>query len=901
MTSRARRRFLKQAGLTGAGLWLGPGAGAQPATAGARVFLLLEPNDAIASARPCRWALDHLRQTLDARQVALHDIRRIGDADPGGLVLVVAGKDAALARKVGLANAREAFALERGRLDERNVVYARGADVRGLVYALTELADRAALADDPLASLAPAEPVSEKPANLIRGCMRMFCSDVEDKPWFYDRDFWRSYLTLLVSQRFNQFNLAFGIGYDFTREIRDAYLHFAYPFLIRLPEYRVSVTGVGAAERDKNLDTLRFISDEARLRGLHFQLGLWTHAYEWSDSPDATSRVEGLTPDNHASYCRDALAAILKECPGIGGVTLRTHGESGVSEGSYDFWRAVFDGVSLSGRRVEIDLHAKGLDKRTIDLALATGLPVVVSPKFWAEHMGLPYHQAWIRPTELPQREKGEGLFAQSSGARSFLRYGYGDLLTEDRRYGVLHRVWPGTQRLLLSGDPLLIAAYGRASSFCDGLGCEIMEPLSFKGRKGSGQKGPRTGYADASLTTRYDFEKYLYLYRLWGRLLYDPETPPDAWRPYLRRRHGAAADAMEAALGASSRILPLLTTAHSPSAANNHWWPEMPVHLSIVDDAHPEPFTDTPKPKRFGAVSPLDPQLFARVDDFADDLLKGRRGERYSPAEVAASFDAMADQATASLAAAREKADAAAPGFRRFAIDVLVGVELARFFAEKFRAACLYSLFEKTGDVRLQAQAIERYRSARQAWQRIVAATQGVYMDDVSYGIAWYQRGHWADRAAALDKDIQAMERATTAARKDVDSARLVHQVVSPATRPRVQLEHKPPPPFPRGRALPIEAKPAAPVASLSLLFRHTNQAESWQTTPMLSAAGSYRAEIPADYTDSPFPLQYYFVVAPGGNADELLYPGFDETWTNQPYFVVRQAPPPKDPKKKT
>jgi hypothetical protein len=39
---------------------------------------------------------------------------------------------------------------------------------------------------------------------------------------------------------------------------------------------------------------------------------------------------------------------------------------------------------------VEIDLHAKGVDQRIIDLALATGLPVRVSPKFLGEHMGLP-------------------------------------------------------------------------------------------------------------------------------------------------------------------------------------------------------------------------------------------------------------------------------------------------------------------------------------------------------------------------------------------------------------------------------------------------------------------------------------------------------------------------------
>ena len=127
---------------------------------------------------------------------------------------------------------------------------------------------------------------------------------------------------------------------------------------------------------------LRFVSEEAVARGLDFQLGLWTHAYEWFESPDARYTIEGLTPKDHAAYCRDAIQALLEACPAIGGVTFRTHGESGVPERSWDFWRTVFDGVVGPGRRVGIDLHSKGLDDATLDMALATGLPVTVSPKF---------------------------------------------------------------------------------------------------------------------------------------------------------------------------------------------------------------------------------------------------------------------------------------------------------------------------------------------------------------------------------------------------------------------------------------------------------------------------------------------------------------------------------------
>ena len=315
------------------------------------------------------------------------------------------------------------------------------------------------------------------------------------------------------------------------------------------------------------------------------------------------------------------LAALLRACPAITGVTFRIHGESGVAEGSYPFWSAVFDGVKRSGRQVEIDMHAKGIDQGMIDLALATGMPVKVSPKFWAEHLGMPYHQADIRDQEVPKAgHRDSGLMALSAGSRSFTRYGYADLLREDRRFDILWRIWPGTQRLLLWADPVFAAGYARAFQFCGSSGVEIMEPLSFKGRRGSGVPpeglgSGRCAYADASLRPRWDWEKYLDTYRVWGRKLYNPDAKVD----------------VEPALAAASRILPIVTAAHLPSAANNNYWPEIYTNQSLVEPSKTE-YTDTPSPKTFGNTSPLDPQLFSRINDFADELLRGERSGKYSP-----------------------------------------------------------------------------------------------------------------------------------------------------------------------------------------------------------------------------------------------------------------------------
>lgn len=691
--------------------------------------------------------------------------------------------------------------------------------------------------------------------------MRLFVSEIEDKPWFYDREMWPRYFSMLAENRFNRFQLAFGIGYDFLRAVTDSYFLFAYPFLANVPGYRVRVGQLPDAERDRNLETLRFISEQAAAHDLHFQLGIWMHGYQWENSPHANYTIEGLDSETHGPYCRDALASLLRACPAVRGVTFRIHGESGVAEGSYGFWQTVFDGVTRSGRKVEIDMHTKGIDQKMIDLALATGMPVKVSPKFWAEHMGMPYHQAEIREQERPrQGHRDSGLMALSAGSRSFTRYGYADLFRAGRRYDVLWRIWPGTQRLLLWADPVFAAGYSRAFQFEGSCGVEIMEPLSFKGRRGSGLAGGRCGYADAALQPRWDWEKYLDTYRVWGRKLYDPEAPVEVPRQ----------------LAAASRILPIITTAHMPSAANNNYWPEMYTNQSLVEPSKTE-YTDTPSPKTFGNTSPLDPQLFSRINDFADELLSGERTGKYSPVEVAQWLEDLAKPPAEKLP-------------RRVAIDVAIQQSLGRFFAEKFRAAVLYRIHERTGDRDALDLAIRHYRAARADWNQL-AGYGSAYRVDVTVGELPWLRGNWRDRLAAIDADIQLLDRRRESAKPSDDPKvkRAIAEALDRPRRPSAPMRHTPPANFQPKAALAIEIGGTVP-AAVRLWYRHINQAERWQSTEMERSGITWRAAIPASYTDSPYSLQYYFELRTAPDRT-WLYPGFAPDLANQPYFVVRRA----------
>ena len=485
-------------------------------------------------------------------------------------------------------------------------------------------------------------------------------------------------------------------------------------------------------------------------------------------------------------------------------------------------------------------------------------MPVKVSPKFWAEHMGMPYHQADIRDQEVPHGKTATGLMALSAGSRSFTRYGYADLLREDRRYGVLHRIWPGTQRLLLWGDPVTAAAYSRAFQFCGSSGVEIFEPLSFKGRRGSGIGGqshagtrmPRCGRGGTgrNISTRT---------ACGAGCCTIPQADPNTWQRATCRRPA------ESALANASRILPIITTAHGPSAANNTYWPEIYTNQPIVDPRKKNPYTDTPSPKTFGNVSPFDPQLFSRVNDFAGELIKGERSGKYSPVEVAQWLEDLADKAT------RQSIPTTTPELHRLAIDVGVEAGIGRFFGAKLRSAVLFGLFEQTGDRGALEEALKQYRRARDIWAQIVEHTKAVYVPDITVGELAWLRGHWSDRLPAIDDDIADMQKALDAAKPDAVPAvrAAIAEVIGRPRRATATCRHTPPAKFQPSQALPLEISVDRKLASARLYYRHVNQAERYQTAEMQAADNRYRAAIPAAYTDSPFPLVYYFELkeAPG------------------------------------
>jgi hypothetical protein len=837
------------------------------------------------------WAAGELALALKQRDIAA----AVQTSATGGQIVEVAGAGAepSIAPPSDLPGVSEAMALYR----QGDRIIAWGYDQRGIVYALTELADRVrnSMGDDPFAGTFP---LVEKPTARIRSMARLFCAVEEDRVWYNDKQQWRDYLSMLAANRFNRFALTLGMGYNYPYHnpwITDVYFYFPYPYLLQLDGFDIDVKELSEEERNSNLEMLKFIGREAKRRGLEFQLALWTQRYDFDDLPRANYTVRGVTDENLAPYCRAAITRLLEEVPEITGMTFRVHVEGGIAEGEYGFWEEAFAGVAAAGRPVEIDMHGKGLDWRMIDIARGSGMPVAASPKYLAEHMGLPYHQSAIRNKEYPPERARSEREQLSEGSRKFLRYSYGDLLTKDKDFKVIYRIWAGTQRVLLWGDPVFAAGYGRSSMFAGSDGVEWCEPQSFKGRMGTGMPGQRFNYQKHGLATSQDWQKYAYQYRVWGRLLYNPEAPRESWMRWLEKECGDVADACEKGLSLASRVLPLITLAHGPSASNNHYWPEIYTNYGLIAGSGPGARAygnDMEGEARFGNAPTFDSALFANPQEYAALLLNGEPSHRYTPLDVADWLDDLAEGCEAALSAARRGRDFGRAEVRRMLIDVEILAGIARHFADKFRAACWAELFVATKATELLEPLIDYARRSVTAWEHIAAVSRDVYHTDLTYGPETWLRGSWHSRLPEMQAellDLEAIRR--TGGTETVPTSPAAKAAIAAlrARRPTRSdsLAVKAPPMISPGKPFDVWLETVAETEPV-LHYRHVNQAERWKSMPMSRKGNGFAAEIPGEYTDSNYHLQYFISLTRDGQA--VIIPGLDENLANEPYLTALQ-----------
>ena len=544
-------------------------------------------------------------------------------------------------------------------------------------------------------------------------------TDAIEREWFFDAAFWDDYFARLAEDRFNNFSLIFAH--------QTQYLAPPYPFFVDVPEHpEVKVPGLSAEGRRQNLDALRMITQMAADRGLDFTLGVWQqHADVYG-----ASMVEGLTKDNLQDYSAVGIRRLLEACPAINGVQLRVNSESGIYlKEQPAFWRAIFAGITACGRPIRLDVRSKAVTEDTIQASLDTGLPVMVSTKYWTEHQGMPWHASQIQMADRPIRA-----------------HGYNDFLRYPRPYTSTFRLWNcGTNKFLLWGSPEWVRRFAETCTISDAKGFEICAPLTNKGFGNVG--GAWSLYADKSYVFyRWEMQRYWYWYLLFGRLGYSSSTPQSVWLRELEARFGAsAAPAVMTALDESSKFLPLVTSAHGTHTDVWEYWPEKDTG-GIID--------------LYLEVRPGDVARFYGIKEFVQDYLSDKLRAKLTPAQVGQRFVEMADAAEQALAEARPGVEPAGQQeFTSIEMDVRIQATLARYHSSKMRAAEALAFFYAAGDSAQLKRAQTYAAEALSLWEALVRLTDGVYNDNLIFGPPPEQIGHWKDNLVYAQQDVKRLQ----------------------------------------------------------------------------------------------------------------------------------------------
>lgn len=793
---------------------------------------------------PARQGMAVLESAVRARPVSLR------------VIAGIAGQSALLDRTLaehGLTAPQGAESLLIKNLPDGTHLLA-GGDARGLNYALREAARALELG-------APVRDAAESPFLRTRSLsVHLHNRDLE-AAWYFEEAFWRDYLALLAGSRFNHLILTFA---DQTN-----YLCPPYPSLIAVPGYpQVTVEGLTAAAREKNLAMLRRIAELAQEYGLDFSIGIWMQApvKKYVGAVEVRGLPEGLAA---ADYCAAGLGAVLRACPSIDGVQFRMNAESGVAEAEQRaFYAPLFRAIRDAGRPLRLELRFKGLRPETIAEARSLGLDTVVSTKFWAEHLGLPYH-----PAVADSHYRAD-------------RYSFGSLLTKPRDYRVSWQLWNvGTQRLLLWGDPDYAARFAAACRLGEGDGFEVFAPLTDRGFGNAPGNWPL--FVDPKRDAgRWHFERHWFFHLCFGRMGYDPQTEPEVWRREFRHRFGESAESVEKAFASASRILPLVTATRLPSASEWSWWPEMDTGDALPEYARTQP-SDTSQFYAIRSWKPTPQWRFeewdADIPGFVEDAVAGRVGAKTSPVEVSLELSRLAKETEAALAGVSGEIDP----------DLRVLAALGEFHAAKTLAAVDWAFFDETGDRKRLPRALAKMREAESAWEKIVALTEGVYHDNLVFGYGrehqrkggYHQTGHWRDRLAGVRDDVAMLEALVKDAGA-VTGAPRVFPGEEPAERRRAGLEHRPVEAADAGKDLTVRVTSRMPLRDLVLRYRPLNQVADWKAVTMRDqGAGGFEATIPGGEIGAEFDLQYYLEATMAGGGGEF----WPSRMEGPPYVVVK------------
>jgi hypothetical protein len=704
---------------------------------GSTVLLIMDSNIGPAG----RHGVNKVRMALQTKGIPVEQTTSLEKTN-GNLLLVTGlsvgtGPAAKLHDSLDIPRPKgaESLLIRNTKWSGKTTLLVSGADDRGLMYALLDVADRVGWSSNSSRPFSEVRNVQESPAVSERALSIYTMHQANFESYFYDEDYWERYLDMLAENRFNTFALL--LGYE-----NWGYFTPPYPYFFDVEEFPdIKVVGITAQKQQRNLAALNRLIDMTHERGMNFTLGIWDHIYRGGvQGPgDRVGKptegiVWGLTAEDLTAYTRVALTKLLKLVPELDAIQFRMHGESGLKRTEMGgFWENVYQVMNEHGPNVRFDARAKNFPDTLIDKAVEMGVNMRICTKYWMEQMSLPFHPTHIHPGNQHDR-----------------RHGYADLLRYPQRYKMHWRLWnSGTSRILLWGDPEYVRRFAESTHLYDGEGFEVSQPLATKMQDHPHDMKPFELLEPQYQYYDWEFERYWYFFQVFGRVGYNPDTPPEVWQREFQRRFGKrAAPFVEQAIHAASKILPRIV-------AYNYPYNMFPTTRGWAEKQR---MKDLPE---YSQALPSDTQQFLSIEDAAKYQLEGKDSARIWPQQSSRWFATVSKDVLNLVEQAQKRVgNNQSREFNSTMADMKILANLAMYHSHRANAGVSYALFKHSKDLDALDDAIALESRAIEAWERLVDAAGDIYHSDLimgrdSAGLS----GHWSDELVKLKEGLEKLK----------------------------------------------------------------------------------------------------------------------------------------------
>jgi len=231
----------------------------------------------------------------------------------------------------------------------------------------------------------------------------------------------------------------------------------------------------------------------------------------------------------------------------------------------------------------------------------------------------------------------------------------------------------------------------------------------------------------DNHVTWDYAFEKQWLLYKLWGRLLYDPNTPDKIFSAEFNRRYGGDVGDTFLKAYALASCMPLRLASFHRSTWDYTLYSEgflAPVETGYDDKV--SPFISIDELIQHQTLDPT----YMSIPDYVDSILGDKQIEQslLTPMELADDLEKDGNKALELVESLRNKTTRNVDTFDCEIEDVQAWAYLSLYFADKLRAGIALETFRKTKTKEQQTKSITLLESAAGHWAQLVEVTKQHY-----------------------------------------------------------------------------------------------------------------------------------------------------------------------------